>query len=302
MRNKKRILSILLVIFMVFSSGVMVSANNDYNKTATIKGRTTQTLVIPVYGNVVPTDEEKTLLIKGGWKYNDKGFYKVYPNKLGTIKYNNEEVVVDDDGYFKIVTNGEFKEDLLDVQGYDKNQFRIDTKNIKSNDNLIVLDTQIDFNEFAMNHITPEEMAIQSENEINPDMIVYYDPGNPRNGGYVGEHLIPDGDHSDATYGIKSYITCNRFNGYLGDQTYYNKSAHVFASGVNFTQSDCDVSIGSYGAPCLNTNGGDYDTDPTKRFCTSWTVDINSSATCSERTGHMPLFHKHTSFFGPTGF
>lgn len=303
MKSKKSILNLILVVLLIFSSVSIVFSSNIDISTVEIKGRATQTLVIPINENMKPTDEEKELLIKGGWKYNNKGFYRVYPNRLGTIEYNNEEVIIDDKGYFNIEIQGEFNEDLLEVNGYDKNQFRIDTKNMELSNNLIMLDTQVDFYDFAIRHITPEEIAELSIREDGSfDIGINSDPGDPRYGGFTGESLISHSGHNDATYSKNSYITCNRFNGHLGDQVYYNKAAHVYASGVNFTLSDCDVSIFDYGAPCLNTNGGDYDADPTKRYCTSWTVAVNRTATCSERTGHRPLYHKHTSSFEPSGY
>jgi len=147
-----------------------------------------------------------------------------------------------------------------------------------------------------------QNTTVTESSNSDANMIIFSDPNDPRLGGFVGETLIPHNGHNDATYKLNSYITCNRFNGHLGDQKYYYKSAHIYQAGVNFTGSDCDNAIGFNGAPCLDSDGGDYDSDPANRFCTTWAIDVNRTATCSELAGHKALYHKHTTYSGPTGY
>jgi len=146
-----------MVLALLLSSFSLVYANKDSDETAKITGRATQTLFISFDTAGMPTNEQKELLLKGGWKYNNKGFYKIYPDKLGTIEYDNNKVTVDDEGYFSIEIKGEYKEELLKLDGYDKNQFKIDNKNLKSGSNYVMLDNLVDFQDFATRHIEPEE-------------------------------------------------------------------------------------------------------------------------------------------------
>lgn len=93
---------------------------------------------------------------------------------------------------------------------------------------------------------------------------------------------------SDGEKGVYGYrLHCNRFNGYLGDGTYYSNNASPQAL-LNFFASDCDWALGSY-SYCL----ADYGDNP---FCAA--SPSTKQASCSTLIGHYNRFHMHSSYTG----
>ncbi|WP_019392801.1 hypothetical protein [Priestia filamentosa] len=88
-------------------------------------------------------------------------------------------------------------------------------------------------------------------------------------------------------------IHCNRFNGYLGDGKYYNKTQHPVLAAKNFTFSDCDRSLGNY-TYCLK----DYGSNP---YCANSPSSKNGWCSTLSKVNHARTYHKHTSFFSPSG-
>ncbi|ABR49997.1 hypothetical protein Amet_3900 [Alkaliphilus metalliredigens QYMF] len=93
---------------------------------------------------------------------------------------------------------------------------------------------------------------------------------------------------SNGEQGVYGYrLHCNRFNGYLGNGTYYSNQASPSAI-LNFFASDCDWALGSY-SNCL----ADYTSNP---FCAA--SPQSKQASCSGLIGHYGRFHMHTTYTG----
>jgi len=290
----------LTVVAAVLAASVAVPAfasQGDNADPKTLKGKATLQMVIPfAASHTGPTDEERRLLLAGGWVETTEGFVKSYPMTNATVSIEGTTTTTDNEGNYIIggVKAGKHKVSVThhSFEGSKSYDLNIDNYNKATSLNL---SHKIDFMTFM-------EPVGSTETRESTASSPEYDPDNPYLGGWYGEYAVSHSGHTDATYGNQSYVTCNRFNGFLGNQTYYDKWAHPFASGTNFTQSDCDIAIGSYGAPCLNPSNGDYASDPYARYCKSFGIDKYSSATCSLDMSHRPLYHKHTSFSGPSGY
>lgn len=120
-------------------------------------------------------------------------------------------------------------------------------------------------------------------------------PAGAYDGGWDGEVPSDHNGHRDAWYHVQSYVTCNRFNGYQGNQWFYYKWAHKVDSMKNFTLSDCDLSAAQ--SLCLW-----YDEVLGNKLCRNFKTEPLNSARCSINYGHRPLYHAHTYDTGPSGY
>ncbi|MFD1956735.1 carboxypeptidase-like regulatory domain-containing protein [Paenibacillus thailandensis] len=245
----------------------------------------------------VPSEEEKEQLVKTGWIETSEGFVRYYP-LVGASIIVDEEVATttDEDGNFVVngLVQGEHK---ISIEHNSVENGITKFEVISGETANVSLTTKVNFLTFMDGS---EENS--DNNEISTSMsITPFAEVTPYSGGKKGETLIPHDDHNDATYSAYAYVTCNRFNGKYGDQKYYKEEHHAIAAADNFITSDCDLAIGA-GAPCLSLTNGDYATDASKRYCKSWAVYQNYSATCSQDIDHKSLYHKHTTTSGPTGY
>ncbi|MFC4767379.1 carboxypeptidase-like regulatory domain-containing protein [Effusibacillus consociatus] len=297
--KKLGITSLVAALLFGASTYSAVASSANPATQSQINGRITTQLVIPFAGLPAPTEQERKQLLSGGWVETSEGFVRTYPLSNATVSVDNQIVQTDANGNF-VINNVSAGNQKVTIKHPRFNDMSVDVQVEKGKSAYLTASNKTNFLTF----MEEPDSTKQKDKKVKKDGTVQplYDPSDPYRGGYAGEQLIPDGDHNDAKYGNLSYVTCNRFNGYGGDQIYYNKWKHPWAAGVNMTQSDCDVGLGSYNAPCLNSTNGDYADDPNARYCKSWSLDVKSSATCSQLSSHRPLYHKHTGWYSPSGY
>ena len=92
--------------------------------------------------------------------------------------------------------------------------------------------------------------------------------------------------------GVGKPVTCNRINGFLGNQLYYDKLQQPVEALRNFFASDCDFAIAKSNA-CFADYGA-----VKNRYC-AWGPGIPSykNGQCSKLIHHSTRFHKHTSYY-----
>ncbi|WP_338555335.1 hypothetical protein [Paenibacillus sp. KS-LC4] len=296
MRKKLLFLFLLtLIISSLTSPALFAKSLNEAT------GKVRVQLVLPYSKQFpVPSNEEKQRLIDAGWIETTEGFVRYYP--LANVKVELDDEVVahtDYNGRFYInnIESGEHEFEL--------NHNAINKKEVISLENGQKIDFDFSITINFMTFMEGPEFNTSNFEEINKvDLAITPSAvdGNPYAGGYNGETTTSHNGHTDATYAKNSYVTCNRFNGNMGNQVYYDKYAHPLDAAINFSHSDCDRAIAFYGAPCLSTTNGDYASDASKRYCKSFGISITSSSTCSQLASHKPLYHKHTTNPGESGY
>jgi uncharacterized membrane protein YhaH (DUF805 family) len=93
-------------------------------------------------------------------------------------------------------------------------------------------------------------------------------------------------------YNNGALVTCNRFNGFLGNQLYYDKHQQPVEALRNFFASDCDFAIAKSNA-CFADYGAKKD-----RYCALGPgIPSYKNGQCSRFIHHSTRFHKHTSYY-----
>jgi hypothetical protein len=307
----KKIQIQLLCFSMIFALVASVSTNAKANEEEKEKKGQLEVIVERTLFLSVSDEELKNSKITKkqmgdvGWIPVEGGFKRYYANTEGTLELNNVTYDIKNGKYLgelkKIEKNGVFTIKFTD--NHSKQTYEKKVKIEKFKDNKVYFEISTNFTDFMEdmdNQPTQEEISTESEHQnedIGINTIGDGDEVRYRNGVY-GEHKISPGVYR---YDINAYVTCNRFNGYKGDQLYYDKNysnSHKIYAAFNFAHSDCDRAMAYYNAPCpMNSSGGGT------RYCANYMTDKYNSAKCSYGTGlgHSPLYHPHTTSSGPAG-
>lgn len=293
MKKFSKILTVILSSLLVLFSFINFTKAEQLN--SRVFGKAKVIMVFPTnLENVEGSEEDKKLLAASGWTESLDGYIREYPLEETEFTINETKYKTDNNGHFDIeLKSGDQYEMKINHPSFEGHTIKIDTSEENVHLNPIV---KINFLTFM--DTSPEETDVEDDTK-NP---IASRASGPRTGGFNGEKITKHDGHNDATYKKNSYVTCNRFNGWLGDQKYYDKSSHKVKSGINFSWSDCDWAVGDFASPCLSTTKGDYAKDPKKRYCKSFSLSISGSSTCSIDIGHKALYHEHTKSKSPTGY
>lgn len=299
----KKLNKLLTVVFsfLLITLAFTTAANAEESKNK-VYGKLKVELIFPTnLEDVEGTEEDKELLLSTGWKESLDGYVREYPLDNAKIVIDDKEYTTDSDGNFDIdLLKGKQYQMKIKHPAFEGQSIDIDTN---KGDLYVEPEIKVNFMTFMED---PSEDVDNTSSEVadtsSANKMTTMASSGAHTGGFNGETVIKDGGHTDATYKKNSYVTCNRFNGSLGDQKYYNKAAHKVKSGVNFSWSDCDWAVGDSASPCLSPTKGDYASDPNKRYCKSFSISISASSRCSIDIGHKALYHKHTSSKGPSGY
>ncbi|ADA64040.1 Hypothetical protein NCDO2118_0257 [Lactococcus lactis subsp. lactis NCDO 2118] len=93
-------------------------------------------------------------------------------------------------------------------------------------------------------------------------------------------------------YNNGALVTCNRFNGFLGNQLYYDKFKQPVEALKNFFASDCDFAIAK-----SNSCFADYGAVKNRYCALGSGVPSYKNGQCSKFIHHSTRFHKHTSYY-----
>lgn len=145
-----------------------------------------------------------------GWEQTSTGLQKFYPAQPNSLKINEENIAISDEGEFSINENSDELEINFEANGQ---KLRTTISLDKDLNNIDIIKT-IDFKDFM------EDMGPEAEGTIGTLS-------------EIGEKQYP-GD----------YVHCVRFNGFYSDNVYY---AHDSVKGLrNFIGSDCDHAFLAY--------------------------------------------------------
>lgn len=268
----KKVRVIALFTSLCMLGGVLMGFAPNQKTDVTVKAVCVQVMSCDEWTNEVIAAYTNT-----GWKYNKNNnqVEREVEYKDQVVHINGEAYVTDANG--EVVVKNVNKSDSLEVvldsfttrnKAYKQT---IDASDLNKSD-VIVLKETVSIDE-VMRQMRKTEFELQVQDGTGD-----------------GETQI-----GECTDGVRpaegAYVHCNRFNGWLGDGKYYNKSKHPVKAVLNFTQSDCDVALANSTA-CL----ADYGSNP---YCS--TKNTTSAGRCSSIVGHSQKFHMHTGFFSPTG-
>jgi hypothetical protein len=208
-----------------------------------------------------------------GWFLTEDKIQRFYPANTGSVKIDNEEVNVNQDGTFTYT----FEDDKEKTFSFNREDKKVE-KNIKATgaDEHVDLVKKMTFDEFFKKMDSQQtEAQTSTANAITINAI-------DLNDGQIDE----DGEIGRPG----AYVHCNRFNGPNGNNTYYSNEASSGAI-TNFYLSDCDRAFFAYN--CVM----DY-TDSTncKGLLYYGSTRNSNPRDCSTHLGHSIKFHEHRSY------
>ena len=197
--NLKSILSISITSLIVFG---LINSNISYASDSIKKVEIIRVLKIDVDESQM--DEELfRLYTDDGWTYDGDSFTTEVKYQDEVIKVNNEEIILNEDGYFYIedanINSIEYKEDGVNY---------IDYKVDFNSNNSITIKSTISINDLISGMIESEQQNLK-----------------------IGQ---ANGEKPK----VGDIVACNRFNGYQGNNTYYSNELSSQAQ-KNFKYSDC---------------------------------------------------------------
>ncbi|MBC2180005.1 hypothetical protein HCJ82_07585 [Listeria booriae] len=229
------------------------------------------------------------LYLKAGWEWN-KALNYMFKDVLyedETVNINGIDYVTDEDGEVSTkisVRSGSSKVEVSS-DNYDTNPVSITAEkndepkqvSVKPGEQKEVvlleeinLDTMID----RMDEMNGQK--INTENTLTTDKFIATPLG--KQDSHHFEVLLMASKNGET-------VTCNRYNGPWGNNTYYSKTANPVMAARNFLWSDCDQAL-VWHVQCLKDYG------PAKyRYC-AWDPTTKRGK-CSGLIGHSKKFHKH---------
>jgi len=201
-----------------------------------------------------------------GWVYNEaeQRFERLVTYDDVEVSVSGTDVDLDTNGRARVLTQAN---DTVEVEVYDPMLDKTYTQLISgdSTESAIIIDLDISpMFSIDVDNEELEKMDIQTRASTTDP---YWSNG------------------EKGVYGYR--LHCNRFNGYMGNGTYYSSHTSV-QSLLNFFASDCDWALGSY-TYCL----ADYGDNP---YCAA--SPSSKQASCSTLMGHYNRFHMHTTYTG----
>jgi hypothetical protein len=208
------------------------------------------------------------------WEYDGSEFVKKVQYKDDKIKIDGKELSPNEQGRYVVDINGNSTEKTVGVKVDGVNYE--DRKVTLNKGNVSTIESIIDVNELQNNMGSEPAVEEDTDSETAPDNL--------------GVTSIGQSDGQLPKKG--DIVACNRFNGYQGNGRYYSNEASAQAV-KNFFQSDCDVALAN-SVQCLRDHG-----PASWRYCSL--VSSKNYGQCSKMKSHSTRYHKHTSFFGPSG-
>ncbi|MBG9929463.1 MULTISPECIES: hypothetical protein [Priestia] len=272
------ILSKLLVMFMLGIT-TLVSAQAAYAESDTSSQAEIE--LIRVLKFTVSSDQLNDELIKmyesDDWEYDGSAFVKKVKYQDDKLKVDGEELSPNEQGKYVVDIEGDSIEKTVGVKvdgvNYEDRKINLHKGTVST------IESIIDVNELQNN--------MGSEASIEEDTV---DTDSPDSTDNLGVTSIGQSDGELPSKG--DIVACNRFNGYQGNGKYYSNEASAQAV-KNFFQSDCDVALAN-SVQCLRDHG-----PASLRYCSL--VSSSHYGQCSKMKSHSTRYHKHTSFFGPSG-
>ncbi|OGO79332.1 MAG: hypothetical protein A2Y23_00915 [Clostridiales bacterium GWB2_37_7] len=271
-KYQKKMFSMLLIISIMFTAFSSVAiASPDLNE-QNIEVKFRQIIEMPEF------DDDSSQLLKKiieagavtGWYYNEpeQRFERLITYSDIQLTVENTNVELNNNGWGGVLTQ---TDKATKVTAYNPIIDKTYTQFISdgSTDTTVIFDLDIS----PMLSIDKESM--KSLEKIESTLI-------------SPQASTTDPYWSDGEKGVYGYrLHCNRFNGYLGNGTYYSNDASSQAL-LNFFGSDCDWALASY-SNCL----ADYGSNP---HCAA--SPDTKQASCSTLIGHYNRFHMRTSYSG----
>jgi hypothetical protein len=267
----KKWISVFSSLAVTAALGFSFLAGNVFAaESPTAKVKIVYVLEDQIPSNVKIDPADKKFLQENGWVFQGNTIKRYYFNKNMEITQKSVKKLTDSEGIFDVPLNQD--EEDVDIQL---------TKNV---------------NDKRKVHLKKGQTAI-IEKKISFDTLISRMGGTSQPSSNLGTTSYDAGPPYDQRqyYGGED-VHCNRFNGYAGNGKYYKD--HWSVQGlINFTQSDCDVSLGrGFLSNCWGEDLGLTD----NRYC-AWTPAYKRGE-CSLDVGHNWTYHKHTEYFGPSGY
>ncbi|UJZ87267.1 hypothetical protein L3V65_13750 [Heyndrickxia coagulans] len=254
------------------------------------------------------TNEILQMYTADGWTYDGNEFIKKVTYPDDKIKVDGKELTPNESGTFEIHIDGDSAEKTIGVKN-DGVNYEDRTVNLQKNQ-VIIIESVIDVNllqnnmDAQMNYEDTNRSSNDSPATTNDFNGSSSDSDNSSDDSYdssSSSQANASNDNSGTTsLGQKNgdlphkgdIVACNRFNGYQGNGRYYSNESSKQAL-KNFYQSDCSEAL-VLSSQCLRDHG------PAKlRYCSL--VSSSHYGKCSKITNHSTRYHKHTSFYGPSG-
>lgn len=259
MKNKKRstLISLLVSIALIITNNYAF-ANSDSK---------------PEIDNKLNIMIRKTY--KVDWNMLENGMTKEqylekFRNEVPSWTYNEREDVMEEYVTFE---NCNIEIENLNSRNK-KSSENVALVTVKNEDNIEIASQKINLNNDSNTVII--DIAADEIMQVNNDVLSIQNSRASSNNPYwsIGEA---------GAYG--KAVHCNRFNGYLGNNKYYNTSHPQ--SLINFIGSDCDYAVLKNPSLCIN----DYSSNNSKRYCSASPTSKNGK--CSTYIGHYNKFHFH---------
>ncbi|MBC1430651.1 hypothetical protein [Listeria seeligeri] len=285
---------IVVLFAIIIGSGLLLGiahANGSSNTdNLVVKNVKRLQLSIPA-GTPEEVKELKSLYTSDGWKIDEKlnTFYKDVTYKDELVEIEGDTFYTDENGEVstKISTRkGEQQVDIV-TQTYDTGVISIGDDKGEATESVVVENKDVHKVEIVEDISVDGLMQKMGENNTSAANME-----NKQGSTTLAVPLARVNTTRGSNYNIQllasktgDRVTCNRYNGPYGNNTYYDKFKHPVKAAKNFFKSDCDYALVKSKA-CLKDYG------PAKyRYC-AWSPK-SKNGKCSGIIKRKKTFHRH---------